>query len=174
MSITNIFPNTTNQASIVIQGILECISTIKCDTLQAYSASNLITINNDCTHTNKNIADINNIFVSNINANSTNNTEIKFNNTLNVNNNLIKNYKLDNQTFDKTTSGGIYQKLTTANTYAEWGFSSISGAFSQFGMQEPTTQPSTTSTRITYLSLGNDFLIKNSSLTYTKYTFSTT
>jgi hypothetical protein len=174
MSITNIFPNTTNQASIVIQGILECISTIKCDTLQAYSASNLITFNNDCTYTNKNLANMNNIFVSNINANTTNNTEIKFNNTLNVNNNLIKNYKLDNQTFDKTTSGGIYQKLTTANTYAEWGFSSISGAFSQFGMQEPTTQPSTTSTRITYLSLGNDFLIKNSSLTYTKYTFSTT
>jgi hypothetical protein len=48
------------------------------------------------THTNKNQGNINNIFCSIINANTTNNTEIKFNNTCNFQNNLITNYNLSN------------------------------------------------------------------------------
>ena len=153
--ISNIYANTTNNAWTRVNNNLECSSIFKCDTLQAYSASNLISFNNNCTHLNNNINNTNNIFVSNINANTTNNTEIKFNNTINVNSNLIKNYNLDNQTFNKTTTGYIIQQLTLANTFAGWGCGAIGGSnICQFGLYEPTTQPSTATTRYSFIQTG--------------------
>jgi hypothetical protein len=174
--VSDIYANTTNNAWTRVNNNLECNSIFKCDTLQAYSASNLISFNNNCTHLNNNINNTNNIFVSNINANTTNNTEIKFNNTINVNSNLIKNYNLDNQTFNKTTTGYIIQQLTLANTYAGWGCGAIGGSnICQFGLYEPTTQPSTATTRYSFIQTGGQsFQIGNSSLTYCTYSYSTT
>ncbi|NBN88405.1 MAG: hypothetical protein EBV32_04895 [Proteobacteria bacterium] len=138
--VSNIYANTDNSTWTRVNNNLECSAIFKCDTLQAYSATNLIKFNNDSNYNNLNMANVNNIFVSNINANSTNNTEIKFNNIINHNNNLLKNYKLDNQTFDKTTSGNIIQKLTLGNTYCAWGLSGIAAnTITTFGIFEPTT-----------------------------------
>jgi hypothetical protein len=94
--ITDLYPNTTNATFVKVNSDLQITNILKCDTLQAYNATNLITVNNDMTHTNKNQGNINNIFCSIINANTTNNTEIKFNNTCNFQNNLITNYNLSN------------------------------------------------------------------------------
>ena len=174
--VTNIFPNTTNASHVQVNSDLQCPNIFKCDTLQGYSAANLIKFNNNTNHNNNNINNVGNIYVSTINANTTNNNEIRFNNTINVNSNLIKNYNLDNQTFLKTTSGYITQQLTTANTFCGWGLGAIGGAnFCQFGLYEPTTQPSTSLTRYSFIQTGAQaFQIGNSTITYCNFSYSTT
>jgi hypothetical protein len=174
--VSNIYPNTTNASYVQVNSDLQCPNIFKCDTLQGYSAVNLIKFNNNTNHNNNNINNVGNIYVSTINANTTNNTEIRFNNTINVNSNLIKNYNLDSQTFLKTTSGNITQQLTLANTFCGWGLGAIGGAnFCQFGLYEPTTQPSTSLTRYSYIQTGAQaFQIGNSTLTYCNFSYSTT
>ena len=122
LNITDIYPNTTNNAAVRVFSNLECNSIFKCDTLQGYSAANLIKFNNDVDHNNLNVAKVNNIFCSIINANSTINSEIKFNNTTNFQNNLLTNYNLNfGRMPSKTVSGSIYQGITTNSTSATWG-----------------------------------------------------
>jgi len=96
--ITDLYPNTTNQSYIKLNSDLQCTNKILTDGIQAFSASNLITLHNDITMVNKllNFGNLNNIFCSIINANTNNNNEIKFNNTCNFQNNLITNYNLSN------------------------------------------------------------------------------
>ena len=169
LNITDIYPNTTNNAAVRVFSNLECNSIFKCDTLQAYSASNLISFNNNCTYLNNNINNTNNIYVSNINANTTNNTEIKFNNTINVNSNLIKNYNLDNQTFIKATSGNIQQQITTSQ-YGGWNVKTSTNAGISLGMTI-----NASNVRNSYITVDETFYIGTSAfILYVKYNYSTT
>ena len=132
--VSNIYANTDNSTWTRVNNNLECSATFKCDTLQAYSATNIISFVNNTSFSNLSLNNINNIYCSNLYANTTNNTEIIFNNIINHNNNLLKNYNLDNQTFIKSASGNICQKLNANNLYGAWSICGSDNAGPSFGM----------------------------------------
>ena len=142
--ITNIYPNTTNNAAVRVFSNLESSGIFKCDTLQAYSATNIIKFNNNTNHQLNNITNVNLLYLNelfpavtfikcNANLEITNILKtdfiqgysvanlIKFNNNCDFQNNNIINYNLGYQTMLKTTSGLINLKTATNNTFVGWG-----------------------------------------------------
>ena len=168
--ITDLYPNTTNQTYIKVNSDLQITNILKCDTLQGYSATNLIKFNNDVDHNNLNVAKVNNIFCSIINANSVNNNLIKFNNTCDHQNNLITNYNLEYQSMTKTTSGSIGMKISNLNTYASWDLmDSADNKGIGIGIYKPTTGNTQS-----YITTNKDFYFGNSTILYYKVLYATT
>jgi len=118
--ISNIYPNTTNAAAVRVFSNLECSNVMKCDTLQAYSANNLILFNNNTNHQNNNVYNINSVYVSNIYAYSQVSPNINFKNNTDFNKSggsIITNYQLDgsvNNHMNYNSSAAIRMALNSA------------------------------------------------------------
>ena len=119
ITVSNIYPNTTNNANVQVNSNLHCTGILKTDTIQAYSQNNLILFNNNTNHQNNNVYNINSVYLSNLYAYSQVSPNINFKNNTDFNKSggsIITNYLLDGSNTNHmkyTTDAGIRMSMNS-------------------------------------------------------------